>query len=105
MSEFNISFEVVKLLLQVAWADHDVASAEASAILSFGRRHGLGEGELDAIRACLDGASKLPLPNIGVLRPHKDAVLRELEELLHSDLHVSDEETSILAQISDLLDD
>ena len=32
------ALELVKLLLHVVWADHEVAPAEAEALLSFARR-------------------------------------------------------------------
>jgi uncharacterized tellurite resistance protein B-like protein len=103
MSVPNVSFEVVKLLLQVAWADHDVAEAEADAILGFARRQGLSENELAQVEAALRRGAPLPVPNLGALKPHKARVLGELKELLQSDLHISDEEESILRQVSALL--
>jgi hypothetical protein len=103
VSEINVSYEVVKLLLQVAWADHNVGQDEGLAILAFGRRHGLSEEQLAQIQLGLEGKTQLPLPNLGALKPHKRRVLSELKELLLSDLHVSDEEESILKQISALL--
>jgi hypothetical protein len=103
MSEPNISLEVVKLLLQVAWADHDVADAEAEAILDFARRHALGPSDLAAVEAALKAGASLPVPNLGALKPHRERVLGELHELLVRDLHVSDEEASIVEQVSSLL--
>jgi uncharacterized tellurite resistance protein B-like protein len=103
MSEPNVSFEVVKLLLQVAWADHDVARAEADGILAFAKRHGLSSTELAAVSAALFEGAPLPLPNLGALKPHKVRLLGELKELLESDLAVGADEDAILRQISELL--
>lgn len=103
MSTESISFEVVKLLLQVAWADHDVAAEEAQAILAFARRHELTEDQLAMVEDALSGGSALPLPNLRTLKLHKVRVLGELRELRLSDLHVHDEEDAILKQVSALL--
>lgn len=103
MAEPRISFEVVKLLLQVAWADHDVAPGEAEGILRFAKRHELSDAELRAVSAALFDGAPLPLPDLGSLKPHKVRVLGELKELLESDLAVSDDEEAILRLVSDLL--
>jgi uncharacterized tellurite resistance protein B-like protein len=97
------AFELVKLLLQVAWADDDVAPAEAKALLAFGQRNQLTPEQLDLLSACLAGKTPLPPPNIGFLKTHRLDVLRAVKELLVSDLQVRDAEEALLAQISTLL--
>jgi uncharacterized tellurite resistance protein B-like protein len=95
--------ELVKLLVQVAWADHDVAPAEAEALLAFARRSALKQDELTALSAMLSGRAPLVPPNLGLLKAHRTEVLRAVKELLLSDLEVAEEEEEILAQISSLL--
>lgn len=95
--------ELVKLLLQVAWADHEVAAEEAQALLAFARRSGLPEDELVGLSAMLTGRAPLVPPNLGVLKPHRTEVLRAVKELLLSDLSVADEEEDVLRQIAELL--
>ncbi len=102
-SDGPFAFELVKLLLQVAWADDDVAPAEAEALLGYARKSELSPDELTRLEACLAGRAPLPPPNLGYLKAHRLEVLRAVQELLTSDLHVAEEEEAILGQISTLL--
>lgn len=95
--------ELVKLLLQVAWADHEVAPAEAEALLAFARRNSLPEAELLGLQAMLTGRAPLSPPNLGLLKERRTDVLRAVKELLLSDLEVADEEEEVLSQIAALL--
>jgi uncharacterized tellurite resistance protein B-like protein len=102
-SDGQFAFEFVKLLLQVAWADDDVAAAEADALLGYARKHELSPEQLDMLGACLNGRAPLPPPNLGFLKERRLDVMRAVKELLTSDLHVAEEEEAILEQISALL--
>jgi uncharacterized tellurite resistance protein B-like protein len=93
----------VKLLVQVAWADHDVASAEIEALMAFARRSGLPQAELTSLHASLTGRAPLVPPNLGLLKARRTEVLRAVKELLLSDLEVAEEEEEILGQIAMLL--
>jgi uncharacterized tellurite resistance protein B-like protein len=95
--------ELIKLLLQVAWADHDVAPAEAQALLDYARRQGLSHSELKQLTAMLNGSAPLTPPNLGLLKQHRTQVMRAIRELLLSDLAVSADETEVLEQLSVLL--
>ena len=97
------TFELVKLLLQVAWADHDVAPAEAEALLAYARRGGLSGSELESVSAMLSGRAPLSPPNLALLRERRTEVLRAVKELLLSDLEIADEEEELLEQIAALL--
>ena len=102
-TEGQFGFELLKLLLQVAWADDDVAPEEADALLAFARKQGLSEDKLQVVGECLAGRAPLPPPNLGFLKPRRLEVMRAVKELLVSDLSVAEEEEAILAQISTLL--
>jgi len=97
------ALELVKLLVQVAWADHDVAPAEAEALLAFARRSGLADDELSGLSAMLSGRAPLAPPNLGLLKERRTEVLRAVKELLLSDLSVAEEEEEVLSQIAALL--
>jgi len=99
----QFAFELLKLLLQVAWADDDVAHEESAALLSFAQKNRLPADEIDLLAACLAGKAPLPPPNIGFLKERRVEVLRALKAMLVSDLHVGTEEDAILGQISALL--
>ena len=97
------AFELLKLLLQVAWADHDVAPAEAEALLAFARRSGLDENEQQQLSAMLAGRAPLAPPNLALLRGRRAEVLHAVKELLLVDLEIADEERDLLEQIAALL--
>ena len=97
------ALELVKLLLQVAWADHDVAPAEAEALESFARRSGLSQSEQQELSAMLHGRAPLSPPNLGLLKTRRTEVLRAVKELLLVDLEVAEEEEDLLGQIAALL--
>jgi uncharacterized tellurite resistance protein B-like protein len=97
------ALQLVLLLVQVAWADHDVAPAEAEALLAFARRSGLAESDLTNLSAMLTGRAPLTPPNLGVLKARRTEVLRAVKDLLLSDLHLADEEEDVLGQIAALL--
>lgn len=99
----QFAFELVKLLLQVAWADDDVAKAEADALLAYGRKNLLSADQLELLSQCLAGRAPLPPPNLGFLKDRRLDVMRAVKELLLSDLSVGEEEEAILEQISTLL--
>jgi uncharacterized tellurite resistance protein B-like protein len=97
------AFELLKLLLQVAWADHQVAPAEAEALLAFARRNGLSQNEQDDFSAMLAGRAPLTPPNLGLLKARRTEVLRAVKELLLADLEIAGEEEDLLEQIAALL--
>src|SRR5687768_15225991 len=99
----SFASELVLLLLQVAWADHDVTPAEAETLLAYARRSGLGESRLTKLRAMLTGREPLVPPNLGLLKPRRTEVLSAVKQLLLSDFEVAEEEKEILNQISELL--
>ena len=99
----QFAFELVKLLLQVAWADDEVAPAEADALLAYGRKSLLSQDKLELLSQCLAGRAPLPAPNLGFLKERRLDVMRAVKELLMSDLTVAEEEEAILEQISTLL--
>jgi uncharacterized tellurite resistance protein B-like protein len=99
----HFAFEVVKLLLQVAWADHEVASQEADALREFARRSELAPDELATLEACLAGEARLPAPNLALLKGRRVDVMRAVRELLKSDSRVHEDEESILDQLAQIL--
>src|SRR5450432_334659 len=103
VTDAQFAFELLKLLLQVAWADDDVAPEEAETLMVFARTQQLSQDQLELLSACLAGRAPLPPPNLGFLKPRRLDVMRAVKELLVSDLSVAEEEEQILGQISALL--
>lgn len=99
----SFALELVKLLVQVAWADNDVSPGEAEALLAFGRRSGLPESDLKGLSDMLRGRAPLAPPNLGLLKARRTEVLRAVRELSLSDLELASEEEAVLEQIAALL--
>jgi hypothetical protein len=97
------AFELVKLLLQVAWVDDDISPEEAGALLAFGRKSHFSAEQLELLSACLAGKAPLPPPNLAILKARRVDVLRAAKNLVVSDLIVGAAEERILEQISALL--
>lgn len=104
MTEENqVNLEILGLLLQVAWADEEVASQEAAAIIGRARKLDIGEEHVELLEACLRGEKTLPPPNMGFLRDHKDQALAAVRALVYVDGHKSDGEAEVLEQIEEML--
>lgn len=97
------ALELVKLLVQVAWADHEVAPAEGEKLLAYARRSGLTDEDLAGLSAMLTGRAPLVPPNLGLLKERRTEVLRAVKELLLSDLEIAEEEEEVLEQVAALL--
>ena len=95
--------EIMKLWLQIVWADLEIEEAERQKILALANRLGLDEEYIAELKTYLDGQAPLPPPNLGLLRSRKEGVLRSIEDLLGSDGQVSEEDGEVLDQIRMLL--
>ncbi len=93
--------ELVKLLLQVAWADDVVTDAERAVMQATAQRVAGAEG-LALLASALDGAAPLPPPNMGLLARHRAEVLQEVVRLSAIDgLHR--DELDLVATIGGML--
>src|SRR4051812_675 len=101
----DVSFdtEVVKLLLQVAWADDVVDPREKAMIFGLARSWSVPEPELQVLMERLDQGQPLPQPNLKLLRTRPDDVLDAARALVASDGNVAPEESEMLIQIQALL--
>lgn len=95
--------ELVKLLVQVAWADHEVAPEEVQRLLAFAEQGGLSEAERAALEAALSGKAPLSPPNLGLLRQRRTDTLRAVKQLLFSDQKLTQDEQDVFDQIAALL--
>jgi len=100
---YVFELEVIKLLLQVAWADEELAPEEASAMLSRARSMGLTDRHLGELETYLSGQQPLPPPNLALLKQRRVEVLKAVKTMLQSDLKVAPEEDEVLEQIALLL--
>jgi uncharacterized tellurite resistance protein B-like protein len=103
MSAEKLRVEILKLLLQVAWADDDIAPEEVDHILSLAEQANASEFDMELFRQCLRGDAALPAPDFALLRAHSDEVLSAAADLIASDDKVDADEAAVLRQIRELL--
>ena|GEM_PF-894341 len=99
----QLCIEILRLLLQVAWVDDEIADNERTHIMAVAERAELDEGQLQELSTALTGQSQLPAPDLGYLRQHQIEALRAAAEFVALDRAVSVEENKTLTQIRDLL--
>jgi uncharacterized membrane protein YebE (DUF533 family) len=102
-TEERLNLEILKLLIQVAWADHEIADDERAMLEARARASGLGEQAVATLQRFLATEAKLPAPDFGFLRAHRDAAIAAAEKMVHSDAQVSDSEEEVLSEIRQLL--
>jgi uncharacterized tellurite resistance protein B-like protein len=101
-AEFH--WELMKLLLQVAWADDEVQGAERRLVLGLAERLGLSVERRAELDCRLEGLGSLPPPNMTMLKARKAEVIQTAEALVMSDENVADEENDMLQQLHELLE-
>ncbi len=97
----EVGLELVKLLLQVAYADHAVSADERAALDAVAARVA-GDAGLDLVRAGIDRGERLLPPQIGMLVPHRAQVLKEVARLGAVD-GVHDDELDMVSLIGGML--
>jgi hypothetical protein len=95
--------EVVKLLLQVAWADDEVSAREKQMIFGLARSWFVPEPELKTLLEHLEHNRPLPMPNLKLLRTRVDAVMEAVRGLVLTDGKVAAEESAMIQQIHSML--
>ena len=99
----RLNFEILGLLLQVAWADEEVGSREASTIISRAKRLDVPDDYVEVLEACLRGEKTLPPPDMGFLRQHRDEAVSAVRMLVAADNVVTESEAELLREIEELL--
>ena len=73
--------EVLRLLVQVAFANDEISPAESVAILGQARARGVPAAEVGRLEAALAGKGPPPAPDLGMLRLHREEVVTLAREL------------------------
>jgi uncharacterized membrane protein YebE (DUF533 family) len=102
-TEERLNLEILKLLIQVAWADHEVAEDERRMLEERARVSGLGDEAVATLQRFLATEAKLPAPDFGFLRAHRDQAIAAAEKMVQSDDTVSASEQEVLVEIRELL--
>jgi uncharacterized tellurite resistance protein B-like protein len=102
-SDLTFNTETLKLLLQVAWADHQLAPEERQLIADLGLAWSVPDAVMHQLLAHLDDGTPLPQPNLGLLRGSPDAVIAAAKAFVSADGLVDAEEADFVAQVTELL--
>jgi len=103
MTSERIGVEILKLMIQMAWADHEVVPEEADFILSLAEQVGASEFDKELFRQCLRDEAQLPAPDFGLLRQHKDAAIEAAQRLIAIDGRIAEDEQATLVSLRQLL--
>lgn len=95
--------ETLKLLLQIAWADHQIDAPEADRIVARARALGFLEVELETFASYLTGEAPLPPPDLGLLRLHREQTLDTVHAFLREGGVVCADEQQLLDEVAALL--
>lgn len=98
----EVGFELLKLMLQVAWSDHELNEAERGFLRGLCGQLGLGEAMQEDLEGWLSGAP-LPPPDLQLLRRHSELAMRTAAGLMVADGNVLDEERDVLQEMAALL--
>jgi uncharacterized tellurite resistance protein B-like protein len=99
----RLGFEILALLLQVAWADEEIHADESEHLLELAREANLSEEEFVTLAKGLRGEGSLPAPDLGYLRAHKSEALAAAERLIALDTNIAAGESAVLNQLRELL--
>lgn len=99
----EVNVEVLKLLLQAAWADDRLEPAERAGIAALGPKWGVPELVMSELLERLDMGKPLPQPNLGLLRLHRDAARSAAEWFVGVDGVIDDQEKEFLSTVDELL--
>jgi uncharacterized tellurite resistance protein B-like protein len=95
--------EVVKLLLQVAWADDVLEPAERAFVEKVGASWKVPAATMAHLLSHLDQGKPLPQPNLALLRTRADDVLASAAALVAADGTINEQETEFLSMVEELL--
>jgi hypothetical protein len=101
--EMRLTHELLKLLVQLAWADDVISPFESEHILFIARAAALDKRDLEELELALQGQGKPPVPDLGLLRGHREEALSAAKVLLMSDDEMTGSEVEMLEQLSELL--
>jgi tellurite resistance protein len=99
--QFNA--EVLKLLLQVAWADDTLDPKERAFVASLGPAWHVSDEVMTVLLDHLDRGKPLPQPNLQLLRTRPDAVIAAGEALIAADGVIDGDELDFMDQVRELL--
>jgi uncharacterized tellurite resistance protein B-like protein len=98
-----VAFELLKLLVQVALADHELAPAEQETLLHVADALLPSDALLAEVEGWLSGDIALPAPDMGSLKEHRHEVMLEARRVVLADGKVVLDEDHMLTDLAALL--
>ncbi len=99
----TVRYELLKLLLQVAWADHEVQPEERAVVHGYAEKLHPPLVSTEALDAYLDGRAPLPPPDLELLKQHREEAMFVAKSLVRADLQILAEEAALIEQLRDTL--
>ncbi len=99
----RLGLETLKLLIEVAWADREVAEEEAQYVMTLAQQVGADEGDVRELERCLRDDKRLPAPSFPLLRQAPDEVLRQIDSLIAVDDRIVKDEALVRREIERML--
>ncbi|MGV3622163.1 MAG: hypothetical protein ACO1OB_15170 [Archangium sp.] len=99
----DVNVEILKLLLQVAWADDVLDPKERETVASLGPKWGIAAEVMDTLLKHLDTGKPLPQPNMGLLRQHRAEVVAAAQWFIGVDGVIEASEKDFVTTVKDLL--
>jgi hypothetical protein len=100
----RVQVETIKLLVQVAWADHEIAPEEVTFIIEAAKSANVSAHDVATLGEWLDDRMTLPPPDLGFLRKHSRQVIAAVSQLITIDDRIVKDELDALNQIRTLLE-
>lgn len=99
----EVNVEIVKLLLQVAWADDTLDDQERAAVATLCKQWGLPDETTAWLLQHLHLGKPLPQPNMALLKAHRQAALQAAEWFIGVDGVIEDSEKDFVTTVEQLL--
>jgi uncharacterized tellurite resistance protein B-like protein len=99
----NFHWELIKLLVQIAWADDEIAPQERRVVVGLASKLELSPEQIAEVEALLDGGAPLPPPNMQLLRSRSAEVISAAEQIVMVDDEIAEDENRVLAELHSLL--
>ncbi len=102
-NDATVNVEMLKLLLQAAWADGVLDEKERSAVSMLCRQWAIDAETTTMLLHHLQLGTPLPQPNLGLLREHRESVLAAARWFVGVDGVVDEAEKDFVDTVAQLL--
>jgi len=101
----SVALETLKLLVSVAWADHEITPEESEYLCFLVEQMGPTEAEMELLQGLLCDEGRLPAADLSLLRDHREHVLQSVDHLIGADQRLTTDEAAVRKAIELILED